>query len=210
MGDPGPFAVIGGSAGANAWYDELHADPCQEPSTTAMPRASRTSSWASSWSAASIGSSSVGRIVETEAYLGPPDLAAHSSHGPDRAYRGHVRPAGTCLRVLDLWHAPLPERRDRARATIRRRSCSAPSSPSPNLDPRRSGPGRLCRALADRPPAERPRPDARGARRGRAGRTSEPLRDRGPPPDRRRLRRRMGRATAPLLHRRQPVHLARA
>ena len=37
--------------------------------------------WASSSSAASLAASAVGRIVETEAYLGPHDLAAHSARG---------------------------------------------------------------------------------------------------------------------------------
>ena len=45
------------------------------------------------------------RIVETEAYLGPQDLASHSVEGSDCADGGDVWAGGACVCVLCVWHA---------------------------------------------------------------------------------------------------------
>ena len=169
---------------------------------TGTPRASRASSWASSSSAASGGRRQVGRIVETEAYLGPPDLAAHSSRGrtartavmfgqPGHAYVYLIYGMHHCLNVVT---GP----GEHPSAVLLRAL-----EPVTTFDSA-SGPGRLCRALEiDR------RLNGHDLTKGELV-VAEPdapapaIRDRGPPPHRRRLLRRVGRQTAPLLHRRQP------
>jgi DNA-3-methyladenine glycosylase len=88
----------------------------------------------------------VGRIVETEAYLGPHDLAAHSARGrtartevmfgpPGHAYVYLIYGMHNCLNVVTGpgYHA----------SAVLLRALE----PISNVDLSASGPGRLCRAL---------------------------------------------------------------
>ena len=89
------------------------------------------------------------RIVETEAYLGAADRAAHSWGGPPHAARrAHVRRRRPPLRLPRLRDAPLRQRRDAARGRRRRRCCCgrprAPEGAPRGCSP---GPGKLCAAL---------------------------------------------------------------
>ncbi len=88
----------------------------------------------------------IGRIVETEAYLGPHDLAAHSSEGltprtrvlfgpPGYAYVYLVYGLHWCMNVVT-------EREGNASAVLVRAV-----EPVQNLPGRTCGPGLLCRAL---------------------------------------------------------------
>lgn len=88
----------------------------------------------------------IGRIVETEAYLGPHDLAAHSARGrttrtevmfgpPGHAYVYLIYGMHHCLNVVT---GP----GDHASAVLLRAL-----EPVSNIDTSASGPGRLCRAL---------------------------------------------------------------
>jgi DNA-3-methyladenine glycosylase len=88
----------------------------------------------------------VGRIVETEAYLGPHDLAAHSARGrtartevmfgpPGHAYVYFIYGMHNCLNVVT---GP----GDHASAVLLRAL-----EPVSSIDVSASGPGRLCRAL---------------------------------------------------------------
>lgn len=89
----------------------------------------------------------VGRIVETEAYLGPHDLAAHSARGrtarteimfgpPGHAYVYMIYGMHFCMNVVT-------EKSGHASAVLLRAL-----EPVQNLELRTSGPGLLCRAMA--------------------------------------------------------------
>jgi DNA-3-methyladenine glycosylase len=89
----------------------------------------------------------IGRIVETEAYLGPHDLAAHSARGrtartevmfgpPGRAYVYLIYGMHHCLNVVT---GP----GEHASAVLLRAL-----EPVSDIDTAASGPGRLCRALS--------------------------------------------------------------
>src|SRR5207237_6379251 len=88
----------------------------------------------------------VGRVVETEAYLGPHDLAAHSARGrtprtevmfgpPGHAYVYLIYGVHHCLNVVT-------EAEGRASAVLLRAL-----EPVCNLDGKANGPGLLCRAM---------------------------------------------------------------
>jgi len=88
----------------------------------------------------------IGKIVETEAYLGPHDLAAHSSKGltertrvmfgpPGHAYVYFIYGMYFCLNVVT-------EREGHASAVLLRAI-----EPIKNIEGRTQGPGLLCRAM---------------------------------------------------------------
>jgi DNA-3-methyladenine glycosylase len=88
----------------------------------------------------------VGRIVETEAYLGPHDLAAHSSKGrtkrtevmfgpPGHAYVYLIYGMHWCLNVVT-------EEKDHASAVLIRAL-----EPVKNISRKTNGPGLLCKAM---------------------------------------------------------------
>ena len=88
----------------------------------------------------------IGRIVEVEAYLGPHDLAAHSSRGltertkimfgpPGHAYVYMIYGMYFCMNVVT-------EREGHASAVLLRAI-----EPLKNIEGRTQGPGRLCRAM---------------------------------------------------------------
>jgi DNA-3-methyladenine glycosylase len=92
------------------------------------------------------GGDRIGKIVETEAYLGPHDLAAHSSKGltkrtkvmfgpPGHAYVYLIYGMYCCMNVVT-------EREGHASAVLLRAV-----EPIKNLEGRTQGPGLLCRAM---------------------------------------------------------------
>jgi DNA-3-methyladenine glycosylase len=92
------------------------------------------------------GVESVGKIVETEAYLGPHDLAAHSSKGltprnkvmfgpPGHAYVYFIYGMYFCMNIVT-------EREGHASAVLLRAI-----EPVKNIEGRTCGPGLLCRAM---------------------------------------------------------------
>ena len=88
----------------------------------------------------------IGKIVEVEAYLGPHDLAAHSSRGLTERTRVMFGPPGHAYVYLiyGMYHCMnvVTEREGHASAVLLRAL-----EPVENLDGRTSGPGLLCRAM---------------------------------------------------------------
>ena len=88
----------------------------------------------------------IGRIVEVEAYLGPHDLAAHSSRGRTKRTEVMFGPPGHAYvyLVYGMYHCMnlVTEPEGRASAVLLRAL-----EPISGLDESASGPGRLCRAM---------------------------------------------------------------
>ncbi|MGA7799564.1 MAG: DNA-3-methyladenine glycosylase [Gammaproteobacteria bacterium] len=88
----------------------------------------------------------VGRIVETEAYLGPHDRAAHSARGLTRRTRTMFGPPGYAYVYLiyGMYHCMnvVTEREGHASAVLLRAL-----EPLRNIEGRTQGPGLLCRAM---------------------------------------------------------------
>lgn len=88
----------------------------------------------------------VGRIVETEAYLGPHDRAAHSSKGLTKRTRVMFGPPGHAYVYLiyGIYHClnVVTQREGHASAVLLRAI-----EPVQNVTGRTQGPGLLCRAL---------------------------------------------------------------
>ncbi|MCQ9615690.1 DNA-3-methyladenine glycosylase [Paenalcaligenes niemegkensis] len=89
----------------------------------------------------------VGRVVETEAYLGPIDLAAHSSRGVTPRTQVMFGPPGHAYVYLiyGMYHCfnVVTEPEGSGTAVLIRAL-----EPVHNLDLNASGPGRLCKALS--------------------------------------------------------------
>lgn len=88
----------------------------------------------------------IGRIVEAEAYLGPHDLAAHSSRGLTERTRVMFGPPGHAYVyfIYGLYHClnVVTEREGHAAAVLLRAL-----EPVKNIEGRTNGPGLLCRAI---------------------------------------------------------------
>jgi DNA-3-methyladenine glycosylase len=88
----------------------------------------------------------VGKIVETEAYLGPHDLAAHSSKGRTERTKVMFGPPGHAYVYLiyGIYHCinVVTEREGHASAVLLRAI-----EPVKNIAGRTQGPGLLCRAM---------------------------------------------------------------
>jgi DNA-3-methyladenine glycosylase len=88
----------------------------------------------------------IGRIVEVEAYLGPHDLAAHSSRGRTKRTEVMFGPPGHTYvyLVYGMYHCMnlVTEPEGRASAVLLRAL-----EPVSGLNESASGPGRLCRAM---------------------------------------------------------------
>jgi len=88
----------------------------------------------------------VGKIVETEAYLGPHDLAAHSSKGLTERTKIMFGPPGHAYVYLiyGIYHCMnvVTEREGHASAVLLRAV-----EPIKNIESRTQGPGLLCKAM---------------------------------------------------------------
>ncbi len=113
---------------------------------TGTPRSSPGNCWANCWFASNAARERIGKIVEVEAYLGPHDLAAHSSRGLTERTRVMFGPPGHAYVyfIYGLYHClnVVTEREGHASAVLLRAL-----EPVKNLAGRTSGPGLLCRAM---------------------------------------------------------------
>src|SRR6266498_2924614 len=95
---------------------------------------------------ASRGVERIGKIVETEAYLGPHDLAAHSARGLTQRTQVMFGPPGHAYVYLiyGMYHClnVVTEREGHASAVLLRAI-----EPVKNVQGRTQGPGLLCRAM---------------------------------------------------------------